>query len=1253
MSAITLTAASWISYLAQTTAANRAAVVAGWFPSGATIEFLDADDAVIRTVTTASWSVAAAQGTKYPVVPGTYTDSATGSGTPVTAVFKDGSTERFRCTCGTSASDFYRLSANIVAGVPIRRGSFSILIDEPPAPGNTEPVNTVAPVVSGTASIGSVLTCTAGTWTGNPVPSVTRQWYRGSTAISGAIGLAYTLVSADLGALVTCVESATNLVATNTATSNAIGPVIDGSLNVTNIPSPIRIPQGGSFNFDDYITGGTPPYTVSLDSGSLPSGVTKTGNILSATGSATITTTSALSWSVIDSEVSTTLPTFGVLSTVGGTDLPFTYGHVFKEGDVPSGQYVNSDLTDWQCVPTTYWPDGSVRHAIISGRATCTSNVLKSIALSVSSSDRSGTTLTETNLASALPTVTLQAGGDSFTLNSLVGTSAKHRTVCTGPVMSNWLYRRAISGSNHLVAWFDVRLYVGGNVEIFPWVENAYLTVASPVNDVRTWTLTIGGVQKFSQSIDVKHHSRPVLISGTYAPYWTGTDPQIVPKHDVAYLRATKMVTNNVYPPSEATLANTSEFPQTYTPNWLGTTKAAMASTGYGNHIGPFPNWQAGYIATGDARAYRATIVNGMAAGSWPTHFRAEAGSAQAIANATHANEPIKYSVYPNVSIDWSGSPTIPPGTGNNNTDGTGTQAAPDRAHQPSLGYLPWLLTGRWFFLEEQLFWVTWSYLKESNYSTREGAKGLWFDGQIRARGWHARSHAQLLASLPADHPCFADIKYTWEQNCAAYEARYITGTRDSGAWVNNLGCMGLYSGDSGEISPYGSAGNYWWDAPWMQDTLILAFGLAREMDVPQSSASKASHIAVSNFGYKHAVGLAGGSGASEHSYRYFGEFETPYATDSTALPPESWLPDWGASLAVRKTYGGGQSPGALPNLSYAEPSSVYYGSSPVNAVDWAWHSAIAFHLGSLVLAAEHGATDAAAAWARITGATNFSTSGFDQYSIWGFAPRASVAPSYGLVFPSNGQAGANIALDWTGANMVPAHSHTAIWKIKHTQQTGYYAVSWHCRADNTFAGGWDYIGAHPYPCDGTHNSAGQALNYGSAFTTHYFELVPTGGTDFIASDGGSPLLVTKGQWYSQARTVEVINGGTQVRFRFWPDIDGNPGYVIEKVFSVAGDGVALSGAPLKFRIGCSPWTASGSTNSECPSGTLRHLLQYSVAKSLAQIQPKLSLTIDDTSDPDVWYSNLNPTPTDISDKSGKGHHPSWANANRPSLYTE
>ena len=34
-----------------------------------------------------------------------------------------------------------------------------------------------------------------------------------------------------------------------------------------------------------------------------------------------------------------------------------------------------------------------------------------------------------------------------------------------------------------------------------------------------------------------------------------------------------------------------------------------------------------------------------------------------------------------------------------------------------------------------------------------------------------------------------------------------------------------------------------------------------------------------------------------------------------------------------------------------------------------------------------------------------------------------------------------------------------------------------------------------------------------------------------------------------------------------------------------------------------------------------------------------------------IWYLNVNPTPGDISDESGRGHHPVWMGPLRPALW--
>jgi hypothetical protein len=87
------------------------------------------------------------------------------------------------------------------------------------------PVNTVAPVVSGTTTVGQTLSTTTGTWTGNPTPTFTYQWQRNSVNISGATSSSYTLVNADYNTNIRCVVTGTNAAGTASANSNSVGPI--------------------------------------------------------------------------------------------------------------------------------------------------------------------------------------------------------------------------------------------------------------------------------------------------------------------------------------------------------------------------------------------------------------------------------------------------------------------------------------------------------------------------------------------------------------------------------------------------------------------------------------------------------------------------------------------------------------------------------------------------------------------------------------------------------------------------------------------------------------------------------------------------------------------------------------------------------------------------------------------------------------------------------------------------------------------
>lgn len=84
------------------------------------------------------------------------------------------------------------------------------------------PSNTVAPAVTGTAAIGSLLSSTSGTWTDDGIPAFTYQWTRNGSNIGSATAATYTLVSADGGKAIVCVVTNTDTHGATAASSNTV-----------------------------------------------------------------------------------------------------------------------------------------------------------------------------------------------------------------------------------------------------------------------------------------------------------------------------------------------------------------------------------------------------------------------------------------------------------------------------------------------------------------------------------------------------------------------------------------------------------------------------------------------------------------------------------------------------------------------------------------------------------------------------------------------------------------------------------------------------------------------------------------------------------------------------------------------------------------------------------------------------------------------------------------------------------------------
>jgi len=84
------------------------------------------------------------------------------------------------------------------------------------------PVNTVAPVASGTPAAGQALSCSTGSWTGSPAPTFSYEWLRDGVAIAGAIGSTYVVQTADQGNGLTCKVTASNKNGKAAAVSNTL-----------------------------------------------------------------------------------------------------------------------------------------------------------------------------------------------------------------------------------------------------------------------------------------------------------------------------------------------------------------------------------------------------------------------------------------------------------------------------------------------------------------------------------------------------------------------------------------------------------------------------------------------------------------------------------------------------------------------------------------------------------------------------------------------------------------------------------------------------------------------------------------------------------------------------------------------------------------------------------------------------------------------------------------------------------------------
>jgi hypothetical protein len=636
----------------------------------------------------------------------------------------------------------------------------------------------------------------------------------------------------------------------------------------------------------------------------------------------------------------TTVASFSLTSATGGSNLPFTLGYAFRKGQVPSGSRVVGSITDLQVIAKNTWPDGSLKFAIVSGRATLAAGTPLTVNLSVGT-PATATNLTTEDLRITGATASIGAGSFGTATWTAADWATPFSTWVSGPFMSSFLYRKQIGTDAHLVAWLEVRLYRGGAVEVLPWVENGYLNVAGPTNKNATYTFTFGGKQRYSGAIDLPNHCRTVLMSGTTLSYWLATDPQVVPNHDKAYLQLTGLVPTYLTTVSASSPVWTGQV-SSFQPLQQGNYTDAMGATGYQPAIGLLPEWDVLYLTSDDKRAYISSQMNAYSAGRYGIHFRDE-----------NTNRPLRFSSYPNLVLNGDGSVgSTGVGASSKNTYtpvSSGTNPATwEIPHQPSVGFMAYLITGRFYFMEEVQFAATINYLINTDVN-RKFSAGVFQSraGSNTTRGtaWALRTLAQAACVSPDDDPLRPEFATSMAANIDFYHSMYV-------AQKNNpLGIVAPY------VNYTAGSGKYS-EAPWQQDFFTAAVGYALAVDPGIAATSTIKLQAFFAWKAQSIIGRLGSTSLTEYLYRDAAPYTMVVAPTEnpdfdTGTGP--WFANWGEVYSA--TYGT-PNPGTAGPLRggyFPEPTSYWGNLQP----------AIAY-------AVRHNVPGAAAAYARMTGAANW-----------------------------------------------------------------------------------------------------------------------------------------------------------------------------------------------------------------------------------------------------------------------------------------
>lgn len=503
--------------------------------------------------------------------------------------------------------------------------------------------------------------------------------------------------------------------------------------------------------------------------------------------------------------------------------VPVTFGQVFRKGAPATlhGRVDGRPLAQVN-VKRTY-DDGSARFAIVSAvlpelpaRGSRTIVLMRGAAFpkvtpAPPSAERLLKGTFDAVVALTFPDGTVRSAS-ARKLLTRAGPRAK--TWLHGPVATEWLLSGPLvdkqgEADEDLHVQFQVRVYdAGRRVRVSVVVENCWDHWAGNIRyDVK---VAVGGREVFAQkAVDHRRLSRWRKVfwwgqRGESRPAGPIPAPPVHVVHDSAYICSTGALPN--YDTTLQLPKPRKGPPRLAGPRWQimgrGSLTAYMPTTGGRPEIGAYPAWTVRCLFTMDPHDKALVLANGDLAGSWPIHVRSK-----------KTGRALTIDERPTFWLDYRG-PDKPTWKPDRAKPGSGAvKLTPDRAHQPSLAYVPYLLSGDFYYLEEAYFWANYCLLS-SWPAPRQNARGILY-GQIRGNAWALRNVADAGFIAPDDGP---EGGYFQEKvgNNIAHRVRRMYGPPE----YNSIGAWGIRTTRSARIQKPANP-NWMILAAWENDYLI------------------------------------------------------------------------------------------------------------------------------------------------------------------------------------------------------------------------------------------------------------------------------------------------------------------------------------------------------------------------------------------------------------------------------------------------